>query len=92
MMIWLAIPLTILLYLLVKKLGRYYRSPLINTIMLPALIIIALLVLTGQDGSDYQTGTQPLTSLLELAVVAFALPLYQQAAKIRKQWWPIVLC
>ncbi|MBO1518743.1 LrgB family protein [Oceanisphaera pacifica] len=92
MMVWLATPLTLLLYLSVRKLAQHYKSPLINTIMLPALIIIALLVLTGQDGSDYQTGTQPLTHLLELAVVAFALPLYQQAAKIRKQWWPIVLC
>lgn len=92
MMVWLAIPLTALLYLWVKKLARRYKSPLINSIMLPALIIISLLLLTGQDGSDYQTGTLPLNRLLELAVVAFALPLYQQAAKIRQQLGPIVLC
>lgn len=91
-MVWLALPLTAGLYLWVKMLARRYKSPLINTIMLPALIIIAVLVLTGQDSSAYQTGTQPLNRLLELAVVAFALPLYQQAAKIREQLWPIVLC
>lgn len=91
-MVWLALPLTAGLYLWVKMLARRYKSPLVNTIMLPALIIIALLVLTGQDSSAYQTGTQPLNRLLELAVVAFALPLYQQAAKIREQLWPIVLC
>lgn len=91
-MVWFAIPLTALLYLWVKNLARRYKSPLVNSIMLPALIIIGLLLVTGQDGSDYQTGTQPLNRLLELAVVAFALPLYQQAAKIRKQLWPIVLC
>ncbi|MFD1009563.1 LrgB family protein [Oceanisphaera ostreae] len=92
MMVWLALPLTAGLYLWVKMLARRYKSPLINTIMLPALIIIAVLMLTGQDSSAYQTGTQPLNRLLELAVVAFALPLYQQAAKIREQLWPIVLC
>lgn len=92
MMLWLAMPLTAGLYLAVKKLARRYKSPLINTIMLPALIIIGLLLLTGQDSSAYQAGTKPLALLLELAVVAFALPLYQQAAKIRQQLWPIVLC
>lgn len=91
-MLWLAMPLTACLYLAVKKLARRYKSPLINTIMLPALLIIGLLVLSGQDASAYQAGTLPLNLLLELAVVAFALPLYQQAAKIRQQWWPIVLC
>ncbi|MFP2768015.1 LrgB family protein [Oceanisphaera sp. KMM 10153] len=92
MMLWFAIPLTALLYLLVKKLARRYKSPLMNTIMLPALAIIALLLLTGQDSADYQAGARPLTLLLELAVVSFALPLYQQTAKIRQRLWPIVLC
>ena len=75
-MLWLAMPLTAALYLAVKKLARHYKSPLINTIMLPALAIIGLLLLTGQDSSAYQAGTKPLNLLLELAVVAFALPLY----------------
>ncbi|MDX1266335.1 MAG: LrgB family protein [Oceanisphaera sp.] len=92
MMIWLAIPLTVLLYLLTKKLARKVKSPLVNTIMLPALAIIALLLQTGQDSADYQAGTRPLTLLLELAVVCFALPLYQQAAKIRQRLKPILLC
>lgn len=91
-MLWLAIPLTAVLYLAVKKLARRYKSPLVNSIMLPALVIIGLMVFTGQDSSAYQAGTKPLNLLLELAVVAFALPLYQQAAKIRQQLWPIVLC
>lgn len=92
MMLWLAIPLTALLYLLVKKLARRLKSPLVNPILLPALAIIGLLLLTGQDPADYQAGTRPLSLLLELAVVAFALPLYQQAAKIRRQLGPILLC
>lgn len=92
MMFWWALPLTVLLYLAVKKLARHYKSPLINTIMLPALMIIGLVLATGQDISDYQAGTQPLHYLLELVVVAFALPLYQQAAKIRQQLAPILIC
>ncbi|MBM7455927.1 putative murein hydrolase (TIGR00659 family) [Oceanisphaera litoralis] len=92
MMVWLAMPLTALFYLLTRKLARKVKNPLVNTIMLPALAIMALLLLTGQDSTDYQTGVRPLSLLLELAVVAFALPLYQQAAKIRRQLGPILLC
>ncbi len=92
MMVWLAMPLTALFYLLTRKLARKVKSPLVNTIMLPALAIIALLLLTGLESADYQTGTRPLSLLLELAVVAFALPLYQQATKIRRKLGPILLC
>ncbi|AEY02054.1 LrgB family protein [Oceanimonas sp. GK1] len=92
MMLWLAIPLTVLFYLLTRKLARRLHSPLVNPIMIPALLVIGLLLATGQDPAAYQAGTKPLSLLLELAVVAFALPLYQQAAKIRSQLMPILLC
>ncbi|WP_107852192.1 LrgB family protein [Oceanimonas marisflavi] len=92
MMFWLAIPLTVLFYLLTRKLARRLKSPLVNPIMIPALLVIGLLLATGQDPADYEAGAEPLSLLLELAVVAFALPLYQQAAKIRSQLVPILLC
>ncbi|NHI00495.1 Inner membrane protein YohK [Oceanimonas sp. MB9] len=91
-MFWLAIPLTVVFYLFTRKLARRLKSPLINPILIPALLIIGLLLATGQDPADFQAGSRPLSLLLELAVVAFALPLYQQAAKIRSQLLPILLC
>ncbi|WMC11917.1 LrgB family protein [Oceanimonas pelagia] len=92
MMFWLAMPVTVLFYLLTRKLARRLNSPLVNPIMIPALLVIGLLLALGEDPANYQAGTQPLSLLLELAVVAFALPLYQQAAKIRSQLVPILLC
>ncbi|MDP5291093.1 LrgB family protein [Oceanimonas sp. CHS3-5] len=92
MTFWLAIPVTVLFYLLTRKLARRLNSPLVNPIMIPALLVIGGLLATNQDPADYQAGTEPLSLLLELAVVAFALPLYQQAAKIRSQLKPILLC
>lgn len=91
-MIWLAMPLTALLYLLTKKLARRFKSPLLNPILLPALALMALLAAADLSLADYRQGTRPLSFLLEMAVVAFALPLYQQAAQIRKQLLPILAC
>lgn len=92
MMFWLAIPVTVLCYLLTRKLARRFNNLLINPIMIPALLIIALLLATDTSPAEYDAGTRPLALLLELAVVAFALPLYQQAAKIRSRLMPILLC
>lgn len=91
-MIWLAIPLTALLYLLTRKLARRISSPLLNPILLPALVLMALLYFADLGLDAYRQGTQPLAVLLDMAVVAFALPLYQQAAQIREQWQPILIC
>ncbi|GAA3529101.1 LrgB family protein [Zobellella aerophila] len=91
-MIWLAMPLTALLYLLAKKLARRFKSPLLNPILLPALVLMALLAVADLDLADYRQGTRPLSLLLDMAVVAFALPLYQQAAQIRRQLLPILAC
>ena len=41
---------------------------------------------------QYQQGASPLTALLEPAVVALALPLYQQARQIRDKLTPILAC
>lgn len=91
-MIWLAMPLTALLYLLAKKLARRFKSPLLNPILLPALVLMALLTIAELEVAEYRQGTRPLSFLLDMAVVAFALPLYQQAAQIRRQWLPILAC
>ncbi|WP_417607198.1 LrgB family protein [Oceanimonas baumannii] len=92
MMFWLAIPVTVLFYLLTRKLARRWHNLLINPILIPALLVIGLLLATNTDPSEYEAGVKPLSLLLELTVVAFALPLYQQAAKIRSRLKPILLC
>lgn len=92
MMFWLAIPLTLALYFLTRALYRRLPWPVINPVLLPTAVIIGLLLWLELPLEQYQRGTFPITSLLEPAVVALALPLYQQARQIRARFKPILLC
>lgn len=92
MMFWLALPLTVVLYSLTRTLYRHLSWPVINPVLLPTLVIVALLLIFHLPLEQYQQGTTPLTILLEPAVVALALPLYQQARQIRAKLKPILLC
>ncbi|MFM5464253.1 LrgB family protein [Aeromonas simiae] len=92
MMFWLALPLTVVLYSLTRTLYRHLSWPVINPVLLPTLVIVALLLMFHLPLEQYQQGTTPLTILLEPAVVALALPLYQQARQIRAKLKPILIC
>lgn len=92
MMVLLALPLTLVLYLLVRALYRRTGWPLINPVLIPALLIMGLLLGWDLPLADYQLGTRPITLLLEPAVVALALPLYQQLGPIRAKLKPILIC
>jgi predicted murein hydrolase (TIGR00659 family) len=77
---------TVGLYLAAKRLyrrwPRWWLMPLAVT---PALLIIAVLVLHGSY-RDYIRGTHWLVALLGPATVAFAVPIYEQRALIRRHW------
>ncbi|PJG57885.1 LrgB family protein [Aeromonas cavernicola] len=92
MMFWLAIPLTLALYVATRALYRYLPWPIINPVLVPTAVIIGLLLWFPLPLADYQSGTRPITALLEPAVVALALPLYQQARQIQAKLKPIVIC
>ena len=78
--------LTIVLYLLAKRFyrrfPRSYTSPLALTPV--ALIIAALLLRT--DYATYIGSTHWLMLLLGPATVAFAIPIWEQRALIRRTW------
>ncbi|GLK75942.1 murein hydrolase effector protein LrgB [Methylopila jiangsuensis] len=81
---------TIGFYLAAKALYRRFRlwwlSPLAVT---PALIVIAVLALHASY-RDYIGGAGWLVMLLGPATVAFAAPIYEQRALIRKHW-PVLI-
>ena len=81
---------TIGFYLAAKALYRrfhlWWLSPLAVT---PALIVIAVLALHASY-RDYIGGAGWLVMLLGPATVAFAAPIYEQRALIRKHW-PVLL-
>ena len=92
MIFYLAIPLTLLLYWLTRALYRLKPLPFINPVLIPMLLIMALLSYFGLSLADYQAGARPIHLLLEPAVVALAIPLYQQIGQIRAQLKPILIC
>lgn len=91
-MIWLALPLTLALYFLTRALYRKLPWPIINPVLVPTAVIIGLLLWLDLPLAEYESGTRPITALLEPAVVALALPLYQQARQIQARLKPILIC
>ncbi|WP_207263222.1 LrgB family protein [Desulfovibrio sp. Huiquan2017] len=81
--------LTIGLYLVVKRVykrwGQWWQMPLALT---PALVIGVVLSLHVSYG-EYYRSTSWLVVLLGPATVAFAVPIYEQRALIRR-YWPIL--
>ena len=92
MIFWLAIPLTLALYFATRALYRRLPWPIINPVLVPTAVIIGLLLWFDLPLEQYERGSSPITMLLEPAVVALAIPLYQQIGQIRAQLKPILIC
>ncbi len=92
MIFYFAIPLTLFLYFLTRHLYRLKPLPFINPVLIPMLIIMGLISYFGWSLADYEAGAHPIHLLLEPAVVALAIPLYQQAGQIKARLKPILIC
>lgn len=64
-------------------------NPLLNPVVIAVLLLIALLVLTDTTYQHYFEGGQFVHFLLGPATVALAVPLYQQAGKLKTRWLPV---
>ncbi len=64
-------------------------NPLLNPVVTAIVLLIVVLLLTGTSYADYFAGAQYVHFLLGPATVALAIPLYQQAANLRKLWLPL---
>lgn len=65
-------------------LQRKWRSPLLNPLLITALVVIAMLKLTGYSNQDYQAGMKTISWLLTPATICLAVPLYEQVQVLRK--------
>ena len=82
--------LTIAYYLVAKRLNRRFTSALTAPLLLtPVLLIITALIL-HQSYAGYIHATHWLILMLGPATVAFALPIFEQRAMIRR-YWPVLL-
>lgn len=66
------------------------KSALCNPILIATALIIGVLLVTGMDVADYQSGSKPITWLLTPTTVCLALPMYEQL-KVLKKNLPAIL-
>lgn len=66
------------------------RSPFLHPAVLCILVLIPALLLSDTHYADYFAGAQYLHMLLGPAIVALAIPVYDQRALIRRLWLPIL--
>ncbi|QDY42439.1 CidB/LrgB family autolysis modulator [Candidatus Pantoea soli] len=88
--IWWSLPLTVLAYLLARAFAARVKLSIINPLLVAMAIIIPILLLTHLPYSRYFAGSALLNQLLQPAVVALALPLYEQMHQIRARWKTII--
>ncbi len=81
---------TILLYLAAKRVYRRFPMWWLTPLVVTPLLLIALVIGFNQNYRGYFGATHWLVALLGPATVAFAVPIYQQRATIRR-YWPVLL-
>ncbi|SFP32499.1 TIGR00659 family protein [Ruminobacter amylophilus] len=91
-MYYVALPLSVGLFFLVRAIQMKTRWSILNPLLIPVIIIVSLILLTGADPKEYQDGTSVITWLLEPCIVALAIPLYLKFKLIKSQAVPILIC
>jgi putative effector of murein hydrolase len=81
---------TILLYLAAKRVYRRFPMWWLTPLAVTPLLLMALVIGLNQNYRGYFSATHWLVALLGPATVAFAIPIYQQRATIRR-YWPVLL-
>ncbi|WP_176083071.1 LrgB family protein [Martelella sp. HB161492] len=81
---------TILFYLLSKRIYRRFPTPVTSPLLLAPVLLILLALLLKQNYAGYIHATHWLVLLLGPATVAFALPIFEQWKTIRR-YWPVLL-
>ena len=84
--IWWSLPLTVLVFLAARQLAVRVKLSIVNPLLIAMAVIIPLLLLLQMPYSRYFQGSAILNDLLQPAVVALALPLYEQMHQIRSRW------
>ena len=88
----LSIGLTLAAFLAANWLFARFRRPLwMPPVLIAALLLAAVVALSGIGFEEYEQGARWLTVLLGPATVALGVPLYQQMHHIRALWKPILV-
>ena len=71
--------------------ARSKFNPLVNPVAIAVAVLVLILIVTGTPYKTYFDGAQFVHFLLGPATVALAIPLYQQLAKLRRNWLAFLL-
>lgn len=77
---------TIVVYYLCAAIQRKLKQSLLNPMLVSICVLIPILLVFNIEYSSYMTGANWLNYLLEPAIVALGLPLYEQLNQIKSQW------
>ncbi|HBV40333.1 MAG TPA: CidB/LrgB family autolysis modulator [Erwinia sp.] len=88
--IWWSLPLTMLVFFGARRVAAKVKISLLNPLLISMAVIIPLLLLIQMPYARYFQGSAILNQLLQPAVVALALPLYEQMHQIRARWKSII--
>lgn len=78
--------LTVLVYRAAMALNRRWRHWATTPLLTSSIFLIFFLLTAGVKYADYRAGAHFLIMLIAPATVAFAVPIYEQRATIRKRW------
>ncbi|WP_312241164.1 LrgB family protein [Pantoea sp.] len=82
----LCLAITLLIYFLNKRLYRRWRTLLLMPLVMTPLLLVALLLTTHVSWQDYIAESHWLLWLLGPATLAFAVPVYENLAIIKRHW------
>lgn len=83
------VALTLVVFSLVNGLQQKYKSPLLNPIVISALVIIGILSLMNVSNGVYQEGCKLLNYLLTPATICLAISFYEQFRAMRRHMWAV---
>jgi predicted murein hydrolase (TIGR00659 family) len=82
---------TIVIYFAAKRIYRHYPNALLTPLLVTPVALIALALLSHTGYATYIRATHWLMLLLGPVTVAFAIPIYEQRAMIRRYWPALAL-
>lgn len=82
----LCVVITLLVYYLNKQLYRRWRTLLLMPLVMTPVVLVALLLFTHISWQDYNAESHWLIWLLGPATLAFAVPVYENMAIIKRHW------
>ncbi|GAA5108039.1 CidB/LrgB family autolysis modulator [Orbus sasakiae] len=88
-MIWM-LPLTVVIFLLIRKLAIKIKSTLFNPLVISVIVLIPILLLTNTSYNEYFYNVRWIHELLPYSVVALAYPLYELIPQIKSRWKSIM--